>query len=189
MRSDSKITITIVLKTTRESLLWVPHMACSWSAYSLKKSRKGKQSALCFSTTQSLLLYHPCINHEKSQLKWGRRICYLDASLWRSRRVLWLGRCGLFRLVLAWFWHKLLCPSRGLGCLRLCPFGLWECLAPGICLCWCVHFKTRRWKLVVNMLVGSSCSSMLVHPAPERSHKCLSRALAGLVWCHSSGGT
>lgn len=29
---------------------------------------------------------------------------------------------------------ELLCPSRGPGCLRLCPFGLWECLAPGGCL-------------------------------------------------------
>lgn len=47
---------------------------------------------------------------------------------------------------------ELLCPSRGPGCLRLCPFGLWECLAPGGCLFQCVHFKTRRWKLVVNML-------------------------------------
>lgn len=38
------------------------------------------------------------------------------------------------------------------------------------------------------MLVGSSYSSMMVHPAPERSHKWLSRALAGLVGFYSSGG-
>lgn len=29
----------------------------------------------------------------------------------------------------------------------------------------------RRWKLVLNMLTGSSLSSLLVCPAPERSHK------------------
>lgn len=29
---------------------------------------------------------------------------------------------------------ELLCPSKGPGCLRLCPFGLWQCLAAGACL-------------------------------------------------------
>lgn len=79
---------------------------------SLKKNRKGKLSAFCFSTPTSLLLHHSCIKCEKSQLKRGGGtfldISYLDPSLWRIRRVLWLGgRTGLFILVFSSFW--LLC--------------------------------------------------------------------------------
>lgn len=148
MRSDSKITITIMLKTTRGVCSECHTCHVLGLLKQSEEKQKGNAVSFVFEHPHKLITPSPLYKTWKEPVKKRQENllpgCFSveeqeSAAAWREA---WVVQTCI-SMVLASV-PELLCPSRDPGCLRLCPFGFREYLAPGGCLFWCVHFKTRR---------------------------------------------